>query len=257
MGAALSDERAGAQSGCALFCRCVAGCPLCPACGGVCVCVSETASGLQGASQPPGFSPLGAASSVEPARGLKEGPVPDLGFDPVLGRSISVARAPSAPRASRAVSWWARGSGAGCCTEETLSRTSRGLGYRLHRYNGCWQGRAAPGSPHPQLRTKKREPCRTRASQAGSASPPHPPPPDPSHGERGVPCTRQGLKKPADSGAWVGPEDALQSPLRGPVSPLPGEGSLNYPDTGGASERRWSSLPQRDLPGTEGLLCSG
>lgn len=194
---------------------------------GVCVCVSEAASGSQGASQPPGPSPLGAASSVEPARGLKAGPVPDSGLDPVLGRSISVAQAtpaagtPIRPQAFTCGSL--EGQGLRGWMLHTGDPAESLHGPRLPAALVSWvpAGQGGPRRPLRMtplpLRMKKWEPCWSRASQAGSAVM-----------GRGVLCTRQGFKKPADSGAWVGPEDALQSPLRGPVSPLLGEAHWNH-----------------------------
>lgn len=77
--------------------------------------------------------------------------MPDSGFDPVLGRSISVAQAtpaagtPIRPQGFTCGSLEGQGLWAGCCTQETLPRASTGLGYRLHWCPGCQQGRVAPG----------------------------------------------------------------------------------------------------------------
>lgn len=156
---------------------------------GVCVCVSEAASGSQGASQPPGPSPLGAASSVEPARGLKAGPVPDSGLDPVLGRSISVAQAtpaagtPIRPQAFTCGSL--EGQGLRGWMLHTGDPAESLHGPRLPAALVSWvpAGQGGPRRPLRMtplpLRMKKWEPCWSRASQAGSGRPPRPPAPGP------------------------------------------------------------------------------
>ena len=156
--------------------------------------------------QPPGPSPLGTGSSVEPARGLKEGQTRVWGRAQTralilsrdkhfLGLGDACGWDPHAPPGLPV--WFPGGPGAPGLDAAHRRHPTENL-------QGPWllaalvlAGQGSPRRPlrmTPPFRMKNLEPCWSRASQAGSR---RAPPPDPSHGKRVVPCTQHGFKKPA------------------------------------------------------------